>query len=129
MFAPSALAVVSFPLFQACVAAPYPVNTLRLSFTLCQRCVGKRLTLDVFLDHLDLMHFAASRAPLSHGSFLAFLGGANGVLGPLQLLSPGYFYMGQRNRTNVQHKLAFRKYDPVVNQHVLFVETKKGKRR
>lgn len=40
----------------------------------------------------------------------------------------GYFYTMRRNRTRAE-KLILMKHDPVVNKHVLFVETKvkKGK--
>ena len=34
-----------------------------------------------------------------------------------------------RNPTNLPHKLAFMKYDPVVRQHVLFTESKMPKGR
>jgi large subunit ribosomal protein L33 len=33
-----------------------------------------------------------------------------------------FFYTTKKNPTNIQHKLGFRKYDPVVRQHVLFTE-------
>jgi large subunit ribosomal protein L33 len=45
----------------------------------------------------------------------------------------GYFYATRKNPTNIPHKLAFMKYDPIVRQHVLFNEAKmpksKGGRR
>ena len=34
-----------------------------------------------------------------------------------------------RNPTNIAHKLAFMKYDPIVRQHVLFTESKMPKGR
>lgn len=36
----------------------------------------------------------------------------------------GYFYVTRKNPRNVPHKLQRVKYDPRVNQHVLFVEAK-----
>ena len=36
----------------------------------------------------------------------------------------GFFYVTTKNPRNVPHKLALRKYDPVVRQHVLFTESK-----
>ena len=41
----------------------------------------------------------------------------------------GYFYATRKNPTNVPHKLALMKYDPVVRQHVLFTEAKMPKGR
>jgi ribosomal protein L33 len=35
-----------------------------------------------------------------------------------------FFYTTRKNPSTVQHKLGFRKYDPVVRQHVLFTEQK-----
>lgn len=34
-----------------------------------------------------------------------------------------FFYITRRNPKNTQEKLAIRKYDPVVKEHVLFKET------
>ena len=39
----------------------------------------------------------------------------------------GFFYTTRKNPRNLPHKLAFRKYDPVVRQHVLFQEAKINK--
>ena len=36
----------------------------------------------------------------------------------------GYFYVTRKNPKKTLHKLALRKYDPVVRQHVLFTESK-----
>lgn len=36
----------------------------------------------------------------------------------------GFFYVGEKNARHAARKLQLRKYDPVVNQHVLFVEQK-----
>lgn len=36
----------------------------------------------------------------------------------------GYFYIAKKNPRNITEKLQFRKYDPVVREHVLFRETK-----
>lgn len=41
----------------------------------------------------------------------------------------GYIYATTKNPTNIQHKLAFMKYDPIVRQHVLFTEAKMPKSR
>jgi large subunit ribosomal protein L33 len=43
--------------------------------------------------------------------------------------STGFFYITKKNPTNIQHKMAFRKYDPIVQQHVLFQEAKLVKGR
>eukprot|EP00293_Proteomonas_sulcata_P020201 CAMPEP_0184312194 /NCGR_PEP_ID=MMETSP1049-20130417/47828_1 /TAXON_ID=77928 /ORGANISM="Proteomonas sulcata, Strain CCMP704" /LENGTH=58 /DNA_ID=CAMNT_0026628151 /DNA_START=36 /DNA_END=212 /DNA_ORIENTATION=- len=39
----------------------------------------------------------------------------------------GYFYMTKKNVKKFPEKMTFRKYDPVVRQHVLFTEAKKFK--
>ena len=36
----------------------------------------------------------------------------------------GFFYVTKKNPKNVMHKLALKKYDPVVRQHVVFTESK-----
>lgn len=36
----------------------------------------------------------------------------------------GFFYVTRKNPRTVQHKLALRKYDPIVRQHVVFAESK-----
>ncbi len=36
----------------------------------------------------------------------------------------GFFYTTTKNKRKTPQKLAFRKYDPVVRQHVLFKEAK-----
>lgn len=36
----------------------------------------------------------------------------------------GFFYVKRKNPKKTPHKLEFRKYDPKVNQHVLFTEAK-----
>ena len=36
----------------------------------------------------------------------------------------GFYYVTKKNRRNTTAKLEFRKYDPVVRQHVLFKEAK-----
>ena len=40
----------------------------------------------------------------------------------------GFFYTTKKNPRNTTAKLALRKYDPVVQQHVMFNETKSIKR-
>lgn len=39
----------------------------------------------------------------------------------------GYFYVTRKNPMNNPEKIVLRKYDPLVNQHVLFTEKKKFK--
>lgn len=34
----------------------------------------------------------------------------------------GFFYVGEKNSKNAARKLQLRKFDPVVNRHVMFVE-------
>ena len=41
----------------------------------------------------------------------------------------GYIYVTRKNPTTTTHKLGFKKYDPVVRQHVLFTEAKMPKSR
>jgi large subunit ribosomal protein L33 len=36
----------------------------------------------------------------------------------------GYFYVIQKNTRNITEKMEFRKYDPVIRQHVIFKEQK-----
>ena len=36
----------------------------------------------------------------------------------------GFFYTTNKNTQSIQRKLAFRKYDPIVDRHVLFTEAK-----
>jgi large subunit ribosomal protein L33 len=36
----------------------------------------------------------------------------------------GFFYVSTKNPKNVTHKLALKKYDPIVRQHVVFNESK-----
>ena len=36
----------------------------------------------------------------------------------------GFFYVTRKNAKTTAHKLALRKYDPIVRQHVLFTESK-----
>jgi large subunit ribosomal protein L33 len=36
----------------------------------------------------------------------------------------GYFYTTRKNKKNTPDKLRMRKYDPVIRQHVEFVEAK-----
>jgi large subunit ribosomal protein L33 len=36
----------------------------------------------------------------------------------------GFFYVGEKSTKQATRKLTLRKYDPMVNQHVLFLETK-----
>ena len=36
----------------------------------------------------------------------------------------GFFYVGEKNSRNAARKLQLRKFDPVVNAHVMFVEQK-----
>jgi len=46
---------------------------------------------------------------------------------PIKLLSSagtGFFYTTRKNITNTQHKMAFVKYDPIVQRRVLFKENK-----
>ena len=50
---------------------------------------------------------------------------------PIKLLSSagtGYFYTTRKNIRTVPQKLTLRKYDPIVQRHVLFSETKSIKR-
>ncbi|EQC37217.1 50S ribosomal protein L33 [Saprolegnia diclina VS20] len=42
----------------------------------------------------------------------------------LSAANTGFFYTTRKNPRNMQKKLALRKYDPVVRQHVLFNEAK-----
>lgn len=42
----------------------------------------------------------------------------------LSTAGTGYFYVGEKNTKYAARKLALRKYDPMVNQYVLFLETK-----
>ena len=35
----------------------------------------------------------------------------------------GFFYTTRKNPKTTPHKIALRKYDPIVRQHVLFTET------
>lgn len=46
----------------------------------------------------------------------------------LSTAGTGFFYTTTKNPRNMTTKLALRKYDPVVHQHVLFTETKSIKR-
>jgi len=39
----------------------------------------------------------------------------------------GFFYIGEKNARNAARKLQLRKYDPMVNRHVLFIEQKNKK--
>ena len=46
---------------------------------------------------------------------------------PIKLLSSagtGFFYTTRKNVSNTQHKMAFVKYDPIVQRRVLFKEHK-----
>ena len=36
----------------------------------------------------------------------------------------GFFYVGEKSTKQAARKLALRKYDPIVNMHVLFTEQK-----
>ncbi|MDH5433467.1 MAG: 50S ribosomal protein L33 [Gammaproteobacteria bacterium] len=36
----------------------------------------------------------------------------------------GHFYTTDKNKKNTPHKLEFKKFDPVVRQHVLYKEAK-----
>jgi large subunit ribosomal protein L33 len=36
----------------------------------------------------------------------------------------GFFYVGQKSMEKAGQKLAFMKFDPLINRHVLFVESK-----
>jgi len=38
--------------------------------------------------------------------------------------STGYFYVIKKNTRNITEKMSFRKYDPVIRQHVEFKEQK-----
>ena len=49
--------------------------------------------------------------------------------GTPHLLPPLPPFLCARNPTNIAHKLAFMKYDPIVRQHVLFTESKMPKGR
>lgn len=42
----------------------------------------------------------------------------------LSTAGTGFFYVKKRNPKKLTEKLSFRKYDPVVRQHVQFNETK-----
>ncbi|CAM9295881.1 unnamed protein product, partial [Discosporangium mesarthrocarpum] len=42
----------------------------------------------------------------------------------LSTAGTGFFYTTTKNVKTTVNKLAFRKYDPVVRQHVVFTETK-----
>ena len=49
----------------------------------------------------------------------------------LSTAETGYFYVFKKNSRYAARKLSFIKYDPVVNRHVMFNETKhaSGKKR
>jgi large subunit ribosomal protein L33 len=36
----------------------------------------------------------------------------------------GYFYVIQKNTRNITTKMEFRKYDPIIREHVIFKEQK-----
>ena len=36
----------------------------------------------------------------------------------------GFFYVGEKNTKHAARKMALRKYDPLVNRYVLFLESK-----
>ena len=38
--------------------------------------------------------------------------------------STGYFYVIQKNTRNITIKMEFRKYDPIIREHVIFKEQK-----
>ena len=62
--------------------------------------------------------------------FVVFLQGKAKSIA-IKLLSSagtGFFYRTKKNPRNTPAKLALRKYDPVVQQHVMFNETKSIKR-
>ena len=46
------------------------------------------------------------------------------VIKMLSTAGTGFSYRTTKNPINTPHKLELRKYDPVVNQHVLFTEKK-----
>jgi large subunit ribosomal protein L33 len=43
---------------------------------------------------------------------------------PTRFAGTGFFYVTRKNPTQITRKLAFRKYDPIVRQHVVFEESK-----
>ena len=68
------------------------------------------------------MAFAATMVCLAKGKAKSM---------PIKLLSSagtGYFYTTRKNIRTVPQKLTLRKYDPIVQRHVLFSETKSIKR-
>jgi large subunit ribosomal protein L33 len=42
----------------------------------------------------------------------------------LSTADTGFFYVGKKSVDRAGQKLSFMKFDPIVNRHVLFVETK-----
>ena len=50
--------------------------------------------------------------------------GATILVKLLSTAGTGFFYVKRKNPRNLPQKLQFVKYDPKVNKHVLFTETK-----
>jgi len=48
----------------------------------------------------------------------------NRVIVKLKSTQSAYFYTTTKNKRNTPGKLTFRKYDPIVQKHVLFRESK-----
>ncbi len=51
----------------------------------------------------------------------------NGAREKIKLVSSagtGHYYTTDKNKRNTPHKLEFKKYDPVVRQHVMYKEAK-----
>ena len=42
----------------------------------------------------------------------------------LSTAGTGFFYVGEKNNKHAARKLMLRKFDPIVNRHVLFTEQK-----
>ncbi len=60
-------------------------------------------------------------------STIALMARGKGKTIPIKLLSSagtGFFYTTRKNVSNTQHKIAFVKYDPIVQKRVLFKEHK-----
>jgi large subunit ribosomal protein L33 len=64
---------------------------------------------------------------IMHSSTILMMARGKGKTVPIKLLSSagtGFFYTTRKNVSNTQHKMAFVKYDPIVQRRVLFKEHK-----
>ena len=78
------------------------------------------LKLDYFLITFDFSHRVIS----NHFSDMAKGKLKTIAIKLVSAAQTGFFYTTRKNPKRTPHKLAFRKYDPVVRQHVLFTESK-----